>query len=73
MVMARGVPPLAATSTDFLTFTAPPDTGIVWRAVPYIREGTKRLSNSQKSTESKEERKQREAKRRQEGYEWLFE
>ena len=37
------------------------------------RERTKRLSNSQKSTESKEERKQREAKRRREGYEWLFE
>jgi predicted transcriptional regulator len=36
------------------------------------RERTKRLSNSQKSTESKEERKQREAKRRREGYEWLF-
>ena len=35
-------------------------------------ERTKRLSNSQKSTESKEERKQREAKRRREGYEWLF-
>jgi hypothetical protein len=37
------------------------------------RERTKRLSNSQKSTESKEERRQREAKRRREGYEWLFE
>jgi predicted ArsR family transcriptional regulator len=37
------------------------------------RERTKRLSNSPKSTESKEERKQREAKRRREGYEWLFE
>jgi DNA-binding transcriptional MocR family regulator len=36
------------------------------------RERTKRLSNSQKSTESKQERKQREAKRRREGYEWLF-
>ena len=36
------------------------------------RERTKVLSNSQKSTESKEERKQREAKRRREGYEWLF-
>jgi DNA-binding transcriptional ArsR family regulator len=36
------------------------------------RERTKRLSNSQKSTESKEERRQREAKRRREGYEWLF-
>jgi DNA-binding transcriptional ArsR family regulator len=36
------------------------------------RERTKRLSNSPKSTESKEERKQREAKRRREGYEWLF-
>ena len=37
------------------------------------RERTKSLSNSQKSTESKEERRQREAKRRREGYEWLFE
>jgi DNA-binding transcriptional ArsR family regulator len=37
------------------------------------RERTKRLSNSPKNTESKEERKQREAKRRREGYEWLFE
>ena len=37
------------------------------------RERTKELSNSQKSTESKEERRQREAKRRREGYEWLFE
>ncbi len=37
------------------------------------RERTKRLSNYQKSTESKEERRQREAKRRREGYEWLFE
>jgi predicted transcriptional regulator len=36
------------------------------------RERTKRLSNSQKNTESKEERRQREAKRRREGYEWLF-
>ena len=36
------------------------------------RERTKRLSNSQKSTESKEDRRQREAKRRREGYEWLF-
>jgi predicted transcriptional regulator len=36
------------------------------------RERTKRLSNYQKSTESKEERRQREAKRRREGYEWLF-
>jgi DNA-binding transcriptional ArsR family regulator len=36
------------------------------------RERTKGLSNSQKSTESKQERKQREAKRRREGYEWLF-
>jgi DNA-binding transcriptional MocR family regulator len=36
------------------------------------RGGTKRLSNSQKSTESKQERRQREAKRRREGYEWLF-
>jgi DNA-binding transcriptional ArsR family regulator len=34
---------------------------------------TKRLSNYQKSTESKEERRQWEAKRRREGYEWLFE
>jgi DNA-binding transcriptional ArsR family regulator len=37
------------------------------------KERTKRLSNSQKSTETKEERRQREAKRRREGYEWLFE
>ena len=37
------------------------------------RERTKRLSNYQRSTESKEERRQREAKRRREGYEWLFE
>jgi DNA-binding transcriptional ArsR family regulator len=37
------------------------------------RERTKRLSNSPKTTESKQERKQREAKRRREGYEWLFE
>jgi hypothetical protein len=37
------------------------------------RERTKRLSNYQKSTESKAERRQREAKRRREGYEWLFE
>jgi predicted transcriptional regulator len=36
------------------------------------RERTKRLLNSQKSTESKEQRRQREAKRRREGYEWLF-
>jgi hypothetical protein len=35
------------------------------------KERTKGLSNSQKSTESKEQRRQREAKRR-EGYEWLF-
>jgi DNA-binding transcriptional ArsR family regulator len=34
---------------------------------------TKDLSNSPKTTESREERKQREAKRRREGYEWLFE
>jgi hypothetical protein len=37
------------------------------------KERTKRLSNSQKSTESKEQRRQREAKRRREDYEWLFE
>jgi predicted transcriptional regulator len=36
------------------------------------KERTKGISNYQKSTESKEERKQREAKRRREGYEWLF-
>jgi DNA-binding transcriptional ArsR family regulator len=35
-------------------------------------ERTKELSNSQKSTESKEQRRQREAERRREGYEWLF-
>ena len=34
---------------------------------------TKDSLNSPKSTESKEERRQREAKRRREGYEWLFE
>jgi predicted ArsR family transcriptional regulator len=38
-----------------------------------IYKGTKGLSNYEKSTESKEERRQREAKRRREGYEWLFE
>jgi DNA-binding transcriptional MocR family regulator len=37
-----------------------------------IYKGTKESSNYQKSTESKEERRQREAKRRREGYEWLF-
>jgi DNA-binding transcriptional MocR family regulator len=37
------------------------------------RERTKGLSNYQKSTETKEERRQREAKRRREDYEWLFE
>ena len=37
------------------------------------RERTKGLSNSPKTTESKEERRQQEAKRRREGYEWLFE
>jgi DNA-binding transcriptional ArsR family regulator len=37
------------------------------------RERTKALSNYQKSAESKQERRQREAKRRREGYEWLFE
>jgi len=37
------------------------------------RERTKGLSNYQKSTELKQERRQREAKRRREGYEWLFE
>jgi predicted transcriptional regulator len=37
------------------------------------KEGTKDLSNSQKNTESREERRQREAKRRREDYEWLFE
>ena len=37
------------------------------------RERTKDSLNSPKSTESKEERRQREAKRRREGYEWLFE
>ena len=33
---------------------------------------TKDSLNSPKSTESREERRQREAKRRREGYEWLF-
>jgi DNA-binding transcriptional ArsR family regulator len=37
------------------------------------KERTKGLSNSSKNTQSREERKQREAKRRREGYEWLFE
>jgi DNA-binding transcriptional MocR family regulator len=37
------------------------------------KERTKGLSNSPKTTESREQRKQREAKRRKEGYEWLFE
>jgi predicted transcriptional regulator len=37
------------------------------------KERTKGLSNSPKNTESREVRKQREAKRRREGYEWLFE
>ena len=36
------------------------------------RERTKGLPNSPKTTESREERRQREAKRRREGYEWLF-
>ena len=38
-----------------------------------IYKGTKESLNYEKSTESKEERRQREAKRRREGYEWLFE
>ena len=37
-----------------------------------IHKGTKEPLNYEKSTESKEERRQREAKRRREGYEWLF-
>jgi pyocin large subunit-like protein len=37
------------------------------------KERTKDSLNSAKSQESTEERKQREAKRRREGYEWLFE
>ena len=37
------------------------------------KERTKGLPNSPKTTESREERRQREAKRRREGYEWLFE
>ena len=36
------------------------------------RERTKELSNSAKSQESREERRQRQATRRREGYEWLF-
>ena len=36
------------------------------------RERTKVLSNSENPPESREQRKQREAKRRREGYEWLF-
>jgi DNA-binding transcriptional ArsR family regulator len=39
---------------------------------PPIYKGTKESSNYENSTESKEERRQREAKRRREGYEWLF-
>jgi len=38
-----------------------------------IYKGTKESSNYENSTESKGERRQREAKRRREGYEWLFE
>jgi DNA-binding transcriptional ArsR family regulator len=37
------------------------------------RERTKDSLNSAKPQESREERRQREAKRRREGYEWLFE
>ena len=37
------------------------------------KERTKDSLNSTKPQESREERKQREAKRRREGYEWLFE
>jgi hypothetical protein len=37
------------------------------------KERTKDSLNSAKSQESREERMQREAKRRREGYEWLFE
>ena len=36
------------------------------------RERTKVLSNSEKSPQSREEKREREAKRRREGYEWLF-
>ena len=36
------------------------------------RERTKVLSNSEKPQESMEEKREREAKRRREGYEWLF-
>jgi predicted transcriptional regulator len=36
------------------------------------RERTKVLSNSEKTQESREEKREREAKRRREGYEWLF-
>jgi len=38
-----------------------------------IYKGTKESPNSARSQESTEDRKQREAKRRREGYEWLFE
>jgi hypothetical protein len=38
----------------------------------YIKR-TKDLSNSEKSQETRTERREREAKRRREGYEWLFE
>jgi GntR family transcriptional regulator len=37
------------------------------------RERTKPLSNPEKPQESRAERRKREAKRRREGYEWLFE
>jgi hypothetical protein len=37
------------------------------------KERTKDTLNSAKLQESREERRQREAKRRREGYEWLFE
>jgi hypothetical protein len=37
-----------------------------------LKKGTKELTNSESSQESAEERREREAKRRRAGYEWLF-
>ena len=37
-----------------------------------IKKGTKDSLNSEKTTETSTERREREAKRRREGYEWLF-
>ena len=43
------------------------------RARSLYKERTKASLNSEKQNESREERRAREAKRRREGYEWLFE